>query len=220
MYIAPMSELSVTPALGSLLGTSVSTDVLAQLNSQYGNQGGVIFGQPGDPYLENFTHFRELIQNKFVHTEQIVQSTYEAISNPYAIQAITSEEQLYNTPVSMQLPILMFEPIRQLFMDDRIYGYGFKKENLPQEDVFGRLINNGCVVYDRDHYADGKLPEFVEEEWRSDDPKLSFDELDAIEATRDWVLGYLRQQMSVEGEMRDPTDPSNKISQLRKRKTK
>ena len=31
MYIAPMSELSVTPALGSLLGTSVSTDVLAQL---------------------------------------------------------------------------------------------------------------------------------------------------------------------------------------------
>ena len=220
MHIAPMSEVLVTPALGSFLGTSASVDVLSHLNNQYGNQGGVIFGQPGDPYLDNFNYFQELIHAKFIKTEAIVQATTQAIDDPYRIQEITSEQQLFNTPVSMQLPILMFEPIRQLFMDDRIYGYGFNKDYLPAEDDFGRLINNGSVVYDRDHYEDGKIPEFVEEEWRSTDPKLSFDELDAIEATRDWMLGYLRQQMSEHGEMRDPTDPSNKISQLRKRKKK
>ena len=217
MYIAPLAEALITPSLGSLLGTSASADVLSYLNNQYGSQNGVIFGQPGDPLMDRFHNLMNLVQTKLIDTNQMIQQTTIAVTNPCQIQAITSEEQLYNTPVSMQLPILMYAPIRELFEQDRIYGYGFCKENLPQEDVFGRLIDNGKVTLNQNFYADGKIPDYMEEHWESTDPKLTFDELDAIEETREWVLQYLRAQMREGGEMRDPTDPSNKISQPRRR---
>ena len=220
MYIAPLAEALITPSLGSLLGTSASADVLSYLNQQYGNQSGVVFGQPGDPLADRFNSLMTLVQTQLVDTNTMVQQTTIAVANPLQIRAITSEEQLYNTPVSMQLPILMYQPIRELFEQDRIYGYGFCKENLPDEDVFGRLIDNGKVTLNKNFYEDGKIPDYMEEEWKSTDPRLNFDELDAIEETREWVLKYLREQMREDGEMRDPTDPSNKISQLRRRKTK
>lgn len=218
MYIAPLAEALITPSLGSLLGTSASSDVLTYLNRQYGNPNGVIFGQPGDPLADRFNNLMSVVQTRLMDTNRMVQQTVQAVANPTQIIPITSEDQLYHTPVSMQLPILMYEPIRELFMQDRIYGYGFCKENLPQEDVFGRLINNGTVTLNSNCYEDGKIPEFMTEEWVSTDPNLTFSELDMIEETREWVLKYLREQMKDGGEMRDPTDPSNKISQPRKRK--
>lgn len=218
MYIAPLAEALITPSLGSLLGTSATSDVLGYLNQQYGSQNGVIFGQPGDPLADRFNNLMSLVQTQLADTNLMIQQTTIAVSNPLQIQAITSEEQLYNTPVSMQLPILMYQPIRELFEQDRIYGYGFCKENLPQEDVFGRLIDNGKVTLNKNFYADGKIPDYMVEEWVTTDPRLTFDELDAIEETRDWVEKYLRDQMREGGEMRDPTDPSNKIGQLRRRK--
>lgn len=218
MYIAPLAEALITPSLGSLLGTSATSDVLSYLNNQYGNHNGVIFGQAGDPLADRFNNLMTLVQTQLVDTNMMVQQTTLAVSNPLQIQAITSEEQLYNTPVSMQLPILMYQPIRELFEQDRIYGYGFCKENLPQEDVFGRLIDNGKVTLNKNFYADGKIPDYMVEEWVTTDPNLTFDELDAIEATREWVEKYLREQMREGGEMRDPTDPSNKISQRRRKR--
>lgn len=218
MRIAYLTEVGITPPLGSLLGTSVSSDVLGYLNNEYGNQSGVIFGQPGDPNADRFQHMMQLISNQLVRTEEVIKSVAAPVLDPLRIQRITSEHGLYNTPVSMQLPILMCEPVRQLFMDDRIDGYGFNKEYLPKEDVFGRLINNGLIVYDPDYYPDGKLPEFAIEEHVSTDPNLTFDELDDIEATRDWVVGWLRREMAEGGQMRDPTDPSNKISRPKKKK--
>lgn len=218
MYIAPLAEALITPSLGSLLGTSATSDVLSYLNNQYGNHNGVIFGQAGDPLADRFNNLMTLVQTQLVDTNRMVQQTTLAVSNPLQIQAITSEEQLYNTPVSMQLPILMYQPIRELFEQDRIYGYGFCKENLPQEDVFGRLIDNGKVTLNKNFYADGKIPDYMVEEWVTTDPNLTFDELDAIEETREWVEKYLREQMREGGEMRDPTDPSNKISQRRRKR--
>lgn len=218
MYIAPLAEALITPSLGSLLGTSATSDVLSYLNNQYGNHNGVIFGQAGDPLADRFNNLMTLVQTQLVDTNRMVQQTTLAVSNPLQIQAITSEEQLYNTPVSMQLPILMYQPIRELFEQDRIYGYGFCKENLPQEDVFGRLIDNGKVTLNKNFYADGKIPDYMVEEWVTTDPNLTFDELDAIEETREWVEKYLRDQMREGGEMRDPTDPSNKISQRRRKR--
>ena len=218
MYIAPLAEALITPSLGSLLGTSATSDVLSYLNNQYGNHNGVIFGQAGDPLADRFNNLMTLVQTQLVDTNMMIQQTTLAVSNPLQIQAITSEEQLYNTPVSMQLPILMYQPIRELFEQDRIYGYGFCKENLPQEDVFGRLIDNGKVTLNKNFYADGKIPDYMVEEWVTTDPNLTFDELDAIEATREWVEKYLREQMREGGEMRDPTDPSNKISQRRRKR--
>ena len=217
MYIAPLAEALITPSLGSLLGTSATSDVLSYLNHQYGNQNGVIFGQAGDPLADRFNNLMTLVQTKLVDTNTMIQQTTLAVSNPLQIQAITSEEQLYNTPVSMQLPILMYQPIRELFEQDRIYGYGFCKENLPQEDVFGRLIDNGKVTLNKNFYADGKIPDYTVEEWVSTDPNLTFTELDTIEETREWIEKYLRDQMREGGEMRDPTDPSNKISQPRRK---
>ena len=218
MYIAPIAEALITPSLGSLLGTSASSDVLTYLNNQYGSQGGVIFGQPGDPLADQFNNLMNVVTSQLIQTERVVQAATQAIAEPYKIQAITSEEQLYNIPVSMQLPILMYAPIRELFEQDRIYGYGFHKECLPEEDVFGRLIDNGNVVFNPNFYDDKKIPEYITEEWRTTDPRLTDEELEDIARTREFVVQYLREQMKDGGEMRDPTDPSNKISQLRRKK--
>ena len=220
MYIAPMTEVLITPSLSSLLGTNASSDVLTYLNNQYGSQGGVIFGQPGDPLADSFNNLMNVVTQQLVQTDQIVQDTVTAVEQPYMIRAITSEEQLYHTPVSMQLPILMYAPVRKLFEEDRIYGYGYDKTCLPDEDVFGRLIDNGSVVFNPDHYEDKKIPEYITEEWKTDDPILSEEELEDIEKTRAFVMRYLQEQMKEGGDMRDPTDPSNRISQpRRKRKT-
>ena len=218
MYIAPMTEALITPALGSLLGTNVSSDVLTYLNNQYGGQGGVIFGQPGDPLADSFNNLMNVVTQQLDQTDQIIQDTVVAVEQPCVIRAITSEEQLYHTPVSMQLPILMYAPVRKLFEEDRIYGYGFDKSCLPEEDVFGRLINNGSVEFNPDNYDDKKIPEYITEEWKNDDPKLTDEELEDIEATRNFVMKYLQEQMKEGGDMRDPTDPSNRISQPRRKK--
>ena len=94
MYIAPMTEALITPSLGSLLGTNASSDVLAYLNNQYGNQGGVIFGQPGDPLADSFNNLMSVVTQQLVQTDQIIQNTITAVEQPCLIRAITSEEQL------------------------------------------------------------------------------------------------------------------------------
>ena len=112
MYIAPLAEALITPSLGSLLGTSATSDVLSYLNHQYGNQTAVIFGQAGDPLADRFNNLMTLVQTQLVDTNMMVQQTSLAVSIPLQILAITSEEQLNNTPVSMHLLISMYQPFR------------------------------------------------------------------------------------------------------------
>lgn len=203
VIVRDIQSLSMMPSLGAMLGNTHSTEVLDRLNMASGC--GVIFGQPGDPLREQYKSLRALLTNNLQLADSVVERTRQIIYEPERMVAITSIEGLYDPPKCMHLPILMYEPVRTLLEEGRISGYDIDPKNLPEEDVYGRLINNGRVdLLEKD-------AEFVWE-WKTDDPVLTDADLEAIEATRGWLDSWLLNEMGPGGLRRDPTDPSNNIS--------
>ena len=49
------------PPLGALIGTVSSAPIIDSFNKKWGNTQGVIFGQAGDPYKNNYSHFNNLM---------------------------------------------------------------------------------------------------------------------------------------------------------------
>lgn len=216
MFCAPMIQLDMTPTLGAITGCLGSNAILDQINKKWGNPTGVIFGQPGDPYADRYQALNQLMGN-VRSVESAVQKVVEIINDPLKLRPIVCEEDLRFTSVSMQLPILMYQPVRSLFEDDRISGWGYEKENLPQEDFYGRLIHNGEAKM-LPSYPGEVLPEDIVWEYNGMDPDLDWDDLDAIEVTRGYVDSWLLSQLGPGGDRTDPTDLSNKISKAKKKK--
>lgn len=210
-----LQTIAMTPTLGALTGSCHSQSVIDTLNSKWGNTGGVIFGQPGDPYMDRYKALTSQIVDNLVSAGNIVAETNAVILQRNEITPIINEEDLSTCSPAMQLPILMYAPVRELFEADRIDGYGFKKENLPEEDVFGRLINNGRIELTGQVKGE-KKPEFYEWLWKSDDPDLTEKDLEYIEATRGWLDTWLLEQMAPGGTRKDPTDPAQKIRKKKK----
>ena len=204
----------MTPSLGAMLGTSHNPEILAEINAESG--GGVIFGQVGDPYAERYRNIR-LQMEQLDLVNLTVQRTAQAIQNPDVYMAITDVNDAYVVPECMKLPILLYQPVRTLLEEHRIYGYGIKPENLPKGDVFGRLLDNGkSVINDGEKVEGGREVTFTWE-WMTDDPKVTEDDLDKIKETREWLDFFLQEQMKINGDWRDPTDPGNTISRKAKK---
>lgn len=197
-----LQMLSMVPGIGSMLGTGHSAAVLEKLQSQSGGQ--VIFGQEGDPVAERYQSMCRLINDQLSVANRALESVRQAVMFPNEFVAIQSIDDLYDVAPCMQEAIVMYRPVRDLLSDGRISGYGINPANLPEEDVYGRLINNG-----KTDSIDKKELEWY---WRTDDPKLTEAELEAIEQTRGWIDKFLLEQMEVGGDWKDPTDPANTIS--------
>lgn len=200
-------SLSMMPSLGSMIGGTHSSEVLERLNMASG--GGVIFGQPGDPIRDRYQHLTDVLVNNLNVADRVITHTRQVIMEPGKMTPVTSVEAAKFVPPAMQLPIVMYEPVRTLLQAGRIDGYGIDPRFLPEEDVYGRLVSNGKA----DISAGDK--EFVWE-WKTDDPKLTDEDLSAIEQTRDWIDRWLVNEMQPGGTYRDPTDPTNKISKNKK----
>lgn len=215
MMILPMSDISMTPTVSALLGTGVQSSVLDSINSQYG-AGGVIFGLAGSPAAERYNALKSVVQDQLMQASAEIEEVRSQIVRPYEFVEICSEDQLRNIPAVMELPILMYAPVRKLLEEKRISGWNYESEFLPKEDFFGRLIDNGKVSNDPNDYADGTVPEHFTWIFDSTDPNLEFDQLKAIERSREWIGTWLKNEMDSEsgGKWRDPTDLSNKISKI------
>ncbi len=213
MYCAPMVQLSMTPPLSALTGSMGSSSVMDQFNKQWGSSTGVIFGQAGDPHLAGYSALRSLLEfaeESAVTTARVM----ETVREPMQYYSIQCEEDLRYIAPSMQLPILLYPPIRQLFEADRIEGYGFEKENLPEEDFYGRLIHNGEVHFLPSYVGEEVSDEFTWE-FNGSDPELSFEQLDAIESSRAYLDSWLAAQLGPKGARKDPTNPSNRITKAK-----
>lgn len=209
VVVHDIQSLGVMPSLGAMIGSVHSPEVLERLNMASG--GGVIFGQPGDPYRERYQALRSVLMNNLSVANEAIIKTHDVIVNPDRMYAITSEEQLNDVPPIMQLPIVTYAPVRQLLEAGRIDGYSIDPRFLPDEDVYGRLCNNGRV----DTF---EPKEEVTWCWRSDDPELTDEDIEAIDATRGFIDRWLVEQMRPGGAFKDPTDPSNTISKSSKKK--
>lgn len=199
-----MEQLNSAPTLGDLVGTIGSTEMIKNFNSQWGNSG-VIFGGTGDPYKANYSNLQNVLNNTIIPTQQRFAELEEAASRP-VYKAITSEEELRDVDDNMKLPILLYQPVRELFEKDKIYGYGFNKDYLPPDDMYDRIIKNFSAEYSKDH-----VPEWIVAEHSTIDPDLTDDDVDAIAETRNFLDGWLKDQLEVGGRRTDPTDIDNKI---------
>lgn len=201
-----LQTLGMMPSIGSMLGTGHSQAVLERLQAQSGGQ--VIFGLEGDPFADRYNAMCRLINEQLSSANKIINDVRRTVMYPDTYYPVQSIDDLYEVNPCMQEVIISYQPIRDLLTDNRISGYEINPANLPSEDVYGRLINNGKT--------DSVSKKELEWLWKTDDPKLSEQDLEAIEQTRGWIDKFLLEQLAPDGEWRDPTDPSNTISKKRK----
>ena len=188
--------------------------IIEQINKKWGGTAGVIFGQPGDPYANRYAAFNQLLGN-IQQAELQVTKAIKILDNPNAIRPLLTADDLRFTPESMQLPILLYAPVRALLEADRITGYDIDPASLPEEDCYARLINNGTVDLAP---VDPKAPVSKQIVWEFDglDPDVTLDDLYAIEKTRNFIDTWLEAQLGAGGKRLDPTDPDNRIRPIKK----
>lgn len=189
-----ISSGSQHPSLGALIGSRVSGDVFESINrtgftSFFGNE---------------FDHMRETFFERHVRPMDAINlelsKTVNLILNPDKFRILDTLESFQSIPPCMELPILMFEPIRQGIMEGRLSGFGYDPTSLPDEDDYGRLIDNFTCEDVADASDDDgvfKLSGTI----YSDDPDLSDEDLYAIRKTREYIKRVILDKTD-----RDPTD--------------
>jgi hypothetical protein len=195
-----MSVLNIgfMPSLGQLSGTVGADSLISQINAELGNSS--FFGSIDDIINKG----REMFISNRIEPYRIIGNTIKNIvgvfQNEDKIIPITDEDRLRAIPSSMHLPILQYAPIRKLFDEGRIFGFGHTL--IPNGDVYGRLIRNGWIPDVLEVISDSG--EFdVEWCFKSTDPDLSDEELSSIRKTREY-LDYI-----LENTQGDPTDWDN-----------
>ena len=201
--IASMIDVNSFPSVGSIIGSTMSNDALRGFNSKYG--GGTMFGNVGDPEAQRYQAFINLVVTPSIYTTNQIMLNGLQLSEDNNIIPIINTEALMHIPACMHIPILTYEPIRKKLEDGVIYGFGYEPDQLPEEDIVGRLINNGRVIFNDNTKVWKDPTEFVWE-FKDTDPIYSEDELDILETSREFIAEMLRNEIAPGGSRRDPTD--------------
>lgn len=189
--------VSDIPSPGALLGTSGSANLIQAINDSFGSAS--FFGSAQDIYAATSNAFIQNIVKPIQQMGQQVTHLTRSLLNPDEFRPLIELDDFRYVPPCMQLPILMYAPVRQALEEGRVSGYGFDPENLPDEDVYGRLIDNGYVEDVFETCGDNTACDLTWH-WKSDDPDLSISEIEAIQETRRRI-DYILQETPW-----DPTD--------------
>ena len=190
------------PSASLLMESAASAEVTQEINA---NIGSTFVG------LET-SEADNLFLREIVAPAQ--QAAYElrrmavSVSMEDRIIPIYEFEHLAYVPPCMQYPIIMFDPVRKLFEQGRIDGYGFDPDMLPEENPYQRLIDNGVVddIESISRDEDGNIPLDFRWTWDSEDPELSIQEIDDLETT----YGTIRRMLETSDY--SPTNPSDLIA--------
>jgi hypothetical protein len=90
------------------------------------------------------------------------------------------------------MSILLHPDMRRLLEQGRISGWGYDPDDLPEEDMYGRMLNNGVADFENPNSFNEDDCVVFNYEWDSTDPDLTEEELDAIGATREAIDTILR----------------------------
>ena len=196
MQILSVVETPQAIPLSSFTGVDGMRDVLEHMNSTWRGSGpGVIFGEGvfGDRYRK----FTELVTNK-----------------QREFQLIDSQEALEHIPPCMYIPILTFAPVRKLWEDGMLHGWDINPEDIPEEDVVGRLIKNGRFDSSDEEWMKDK-ERGVSYTTATNDPDYTREQLNLIESSREFIDEWLEEQLGPGGEHLDMTDLPNQMGKLR-----
>ena len=200
MNIREAITVSDIPTPGALMGTTGSAQLIQSINESFGASS--FFGSAKDIYASVSNAFVENVVRPIQEMGHTLKHMSRTLMNPDEYRPLLTLEEMRYTPPCMQLPIVMYAPVRKLLEQGRISGYGYDPDNLPEEDVFGRLCSNGLVEDILEACGDNDACDLFYE-WHDDDPDLTLDEIAAIQETRaavDYIL---------ESTLFDPTDPTS-----------
>ena len=184
---------------GALLGTTGTSELIASINESL--MGSNFVSNIKDTFHEIRNSFFENVIKPIQKGKNEVIQLANVLMNPDVIRPLIDIIDFKAIPPVMYEPIIMFPPVRTLLEQGRINGFGFDPDFLPQEDVWGRLINNG-VCEDVLSNVDENGEVWLSWEFQSTDPDHTLEELDAIDLTRQAILRIL------ETTDLDPTDIS------------
>lgn len=184
------------PTLGTLMGTGVSREVFEDINATSHRS---FFGSDFDNLTSDFFH-RHSATLESVSRE--IAKTVNQVMNPDQFRILSSIEDFHAIPPCMEIPILLFEPVRKLHREGRVEGFGYIPDSLPEDNPFQRAVDNMNVddlasVIDEDGGFE------LSGTYYSDDPDLDDDQVYAIRKTYD----YIRDRLLVDTD-RDPTEIS------------
>lgn len=176
--LTTMQGSSGIPNYGAFLGSSASSELLASINEQ---AGSTFFGTTFQDTTAAF--MRDIIAPMQAAVGQVRQVA-EVLLNPDHIRPLIRPEDFWIVPPCMQLPILLYAPVRDLFDRGRVEGFGYNADYLPEEDLYAHILASGRV---EDVGAAMDKDGMVRFHWemRSDDPELSEDEIRSIRTTRE-----------------------------------
>jgi len=202
MEVADIQTICQPLSAGMLMGDQGSSRTVQAINEMYGVSAGMVYSEAGTRHYQMVQQSIDNIVGKLVTASQLLRTVTE-------FKQINNLEQLCYVPEPMQLPILTMPEIRELHQQGKLYGFGIPADAVPDEDIYGRMINNGSaniVGYD-----DNPDEIYRVWEWNSEDPDLSFAELENIRTTREFVTEMLSAQRKAGGDQLDPTDYPNKF---------
>lgn len=182
--------MSCIPTPGMLMGTMVAPSVLNGINQRLGN---------GATMSDQFHRYHDTFVQRYIEPYR---ASYESLKKHIVlddvdlIRPIECMDDMYNISPAMYMPILTYRPVRELYDQGRIEGFDIK--HLPDHDPYRHLIKNGSA--DLDHMDEDGCCR-VNYVWTDDDPELDFDEIDAIEHAREYLVKFLDETCL------DPTNP-------------
>lgn len=217
MVVMQVLDVMSAPVLGMFTGHTGNQAVFDRLNAQWSEAAGVMFGTGPSALGARYDAFTKKIRSLDDQSAAAISRASIAVLHPDRITLIDSPEMLENVPACMQIGILTMPRVRELLNEGLIYGWGIEPEHLPEEDVVGRLVENGTWRYNDPRHPD---PEHIEQgllkyEYRSDDPMYTVDELRILRSSRDWVDDFLTEQLCDEEGGMDITDLPNRMGKLR-----
>ena len=192
MRILPAISTNMPIPMTDLLGYQADNSLLTSLDS--------INNSCSQTLIQMKDTIKNVFDNGIVKLKKIINFTDNYVEA--GIFPITNETLLNSIPYDMLEPIVTFEPVKQLIKDEKIYGFGINYEDIPEEDVWGRLCSNGVVELDEDTDV-SKVK--LEWKWESTDPEYTFEDIEAISKTRDFISKFIEQEMQNEA----PRDFSN-----------
>jgi len=203
MNVLPMQTSQTFQKMGSLYGGIVSNETIRNVNKRWMGGKELFFGTEKDPLREQYLSFTNTIKKEEMRTRLSFDDLEEAISPTEKLKAISSDDDLWNINDRMRECCIMQPSLRELLKDDSIYGWGYEYDDLPEEDVIGRMISNG-EWSSHDDDDDNELVRF----FSSHDPDLSDEELDCIQISRDYIDSFLdKEKLS----RKDPTSHCGRI---------
>lgn len=194
-----MSPISLTcsPTLANIIGTVGTDSLLKSINEELNSS---FFGSIDDILSVGRQMFIENAINPNRNIGNCIKNVIGMFEHDDVFRTLKCEDDLKHIPECMHDSILRYAPIKSLFDQARIFGFGY--DYVSDDDIYKRLIDNGNC--DNVNEAINSKGEFtLEYHFESTDPDLTFEEIESIRDTRAYI-DYILENTDI-----DPTDYPN-----------